>query len=70
MKKKNGEEYLLTHQKLFWIDDDETEEEVLEQIKEWINKKVELENTERLAFVSKNTFNRFYDYIQKLKEGK
>lgn len=69
-KSQNIEEYIFAEHKLFWIEDNENEEDVLEQIKKWVNTKTELEGTIRLALVNKDTFNKFYNYIQKLKEGK
>lgn len=66
-KNDNNDEYFFTQHKIFWLDEGETVEDVLEQAKEWVNEKPKLKDTYHLAMFGKTTFNEILKYIEELK---
>lgn len=57
--------------KMFYIDKNETIEDILKQIKEWFEYDNEIVSAEKVAYFKEDTFNKFLDYITNLqKENK
>ena len=69
--KKNEEDNIVAYQqKIFWLDEEETVEDVLGQVKEWLHEKPKLKDTYHVAVFGKTIFDEILKYIEKLKGEK
>ena len=68
MTKIKDDNLVITEQKVFWLDEGETVEDVLGQIKEWLHSKPALKGSYNVAVFGKTTFDEILKYIEELKQ--